>query len=137
MFNPRARTTVLHKALAELRSAEKRLRDVMLRPSRHREMTSALTRAEEACDAVTGQIREVDLTARAIERKRLIAPLLDAHRERVAELDGRRHFLLPDSAAAQRSDAQDVCTRARLSSTAFRSPSRSSTANLRQSTSTT
>jgi uncharacterized protein YhaN len=107
MFNPRARSTVLHKALADLRSAEKRLREVMLRPSRHREMTSALTRAEEECEALTGQIREHDLVARAIERKRLIAPLLDAHIERVVELDELAGTPeLPESAATQRSDAQ-------------------------------
>src|SRR5207248_304080 len=56
---------------------------------------------------LTGQIREVDLAARAIERKRLIAPLLDAHSERVAELDGLTGTPeLPESAGAQRSDAQ-------------------------------
>ena len=107
MFNPRARTTVLHKALAELRNAEKRLRDVTLRPSRHHEMTLALKRTEEECEALTQEIRELDLTARAIECKRVIAPLLDAHSERAAELDGMAGTPdLGDSAAAQRSDAQ-------------------------------
>ncbi len=137
-FNPRARTTVLHKALAELRSAEKCLRDVMLRPSRHREMTSALTRAEEAREGLIGQIREVDLAARAVERKRVIAPLLDAHSERVAELDGLGG--LPSCPTPRRRSGpmrRDDCTPARLSSTASRSPSRSSTPNSMQSTSTT
>ncbi len=107
IFNPRARTTVLHQALLEHRDAEKRLRDATLRPSRHRDLTSALTQAEAECDRLTHEIQELDLRARAIERKRTIAPLLDAHGERVAELDELGDTPdLPDSAAAQRSDAQ-------------------------------
>ncbi len=107
LFNPRGRTSVLHKTLADLRETEKRLRDATLRPARHREMTCALARAEQACEALTQQMGELDLSVRAIERKRAIAPLLDAHGERVAEsktLAGTPD--LPDSAATRRSDSQ-------------------------------
>jgi uncharacterized protein YhaN len=107
LFNPRARTTVLHKALASLREAEKRLRGATLRPARHREMQGTLLEAEEACEELTRQMRELELRARALERKRAIAPLLDAHSERVAELEALAGVpQLPGSAATQRSDAQ-------------------------------
>ncbi len=106
-FNPRARSTVLHKALASLREAEKRLRGATLRPARHREMERSLLEAGEACEELTQQMRELELRARALERKRAIAPLLDAHSERVAELGGLAGTpQLPGSAATQRSDAQ-------------------------------
>ncbi len=107
LFNPRARTTVLHKALQGLREAEKRLRGATLRPARHREMERTLLEAEEACEELTQQMRELELKARALERKRAIAPLLDAHSERVAELEALAGVpQLPGSAATQRSDAQ-------------------------------
>jgi uncharacterized protein YhaN len=107
MFNPRARTTVLHKALAGLRDAEQRLREAMLRPSRHRDMRLALKHAEGECEALTRQARELELEARTLERKRAVVPLLDAHAERVAELAGLAGTPdLPDSAATQRSAAQ-------------------------------
>ncbi|HEV2943877.1 MAG TPA: AAA family ATPase [Solirubrobacteraceae bacterium] len=107
LFSPRARTTVLHKALASLREAEKRLRGATLRPARHREMERSLLEAEEACEELTRQMRQLELRARALERKRAIAPLLDAHSERMAELEGLAGTpQLPGSAATQRSDAQ-------------------------------
>ncbi len=107
LFSPRARSTVLHKALASLREAEKRLRGATLRPARHREMERSLLEAEEACEELTQQMRQLELRARALERKRAIAPLLDAHSERVAELEGLAGTpQLPGSAATQRSDAQ-------------------------------
>jgi uncharacterized protein YhaN len=107
LFSPRARTTVLHKALASLREAEKRLRGATLRPARHREMERSLLEAEQACEELTQQMRDLELRARALERKRAIAPLLDAHSERVAELGGLAGTpQLPGSAATQRSDAQ-------------------------------
>jgi uncharacterized protein YhaN len=107
LFNPRRRTSVLHKALGELRDAEKRLRDATLRPARHREMTRALDKAEQACEALARQTRELELRARVIERKRAIAPLLDAHSERTAELTtlvGTPD--LPESGPSRRADAQ-------------------------------
>lgn len=107
LFNPRARSTVLHKALASLREAEKRLRGATLRPARHREMERTLLEADQACEELTQQMRELELRARVLERKRAIAPLLDAHSERVAELGGLAGVpQLPGSAATQRSDAQ-------------------------------
>lgn len=107
LFNPRGRTSVLHKALADLREAEKRLRDTTLRPARHREMTRALDTAERACEALTQQMRDLDLNVRAIQRKRALAPLLDAHAERMAELQTLSGTPdLPDSSATRRSDAQ-------------------------------
>jgi uncharacterized protein YhaN len=107
LFNPRGRASVLHKKLAELRDAEKRLREATLRPARHREMTRALAKDEQESDALKQQLRELDLTAREIERKRAIAPLLDARSERLSELD--RLAATPDLAetsAQRRADAQ-------------------------------
>jgi uncharacterized protein YhaN len=107
LFNPRGRTSVLHRALANLRSAEKRMRDTTLRPAHHREMTRAVLKDEKACDALTEQMRDLEVRVRGIDRKRAIAPLLDAHAERLAELErlvGTPD--LPESAATKRSDAQ-------------------------------
>ena len=107
LFNSRGRTSVLHKALSDLRGAEKRLRDTTLRPARHREMTRALETAQRTFDALTQELRELDLETRAIERKRSLAPLLDAHAERSGELETLRATPdVPDSAAARRADAQ-------------------------------
>jgi uncharacterized protein YhaN len=107
LFNPRGRASVLHKKLAELRDAEKRLREATLRPARHREMTRALAKDEQESDALKQQLRELDLNVRAIERKRAIVPLLDARSERLAELD--KLAATPDLAetsAQRRADAQ-------------------------------
>ncbi len=107
IFNPRARKTVLHKALVALREADRRLRVATLRPARHREMALALTAAQAACKELTCQMRELDLGARAIERRRAIAPLLDARADRVGELQALAGTPdLPSSAATQRADAQ-------------------------------
>ena len=107
IFNARGRSTILHGALGELRDAEKRLRETMLRPARHREMTRALQKAETACDEISGEMRELELRARATERKRAIAPLLDRYAARVAELAMLAGIPdLSDSAAVQRSDAE-------------------------------
>lgn len=107
IFNARGRSTVLHRALGELRDAEKRLRETMLRPARHREMTRTLEKAEKACEDISGQMRDLDLRARVTARKRAIAPLLDRHAERVAELRTLAGIPdLPDSAVTQRSDAE-------------------------------
>ncbi|MGI8557760.1 MAG: AAA family ATPase [Solirubrobacteraceae bacterium] len=107
IFSSRGRATVLHRALNELRDAEKRLREAMLRPARHREMTRALENSEKASEELSDRMRDLDLRARAIERKRAIAPLLDGHAERVAELE---HLAgtpdLPDTTATERSVAQ-------------------------------
>jgi uncharacterized protein YhaN len=107
VFNPRGRATILHKALAELREAEKHLRVTTLRPARHREMTRELGKEQEACDELSGRMRELELEVREIERKRALAPLLDRHSERAEEL--ARLAATPDlepDAAARRADAQ-------------------------------
>ena len=111
IFNPRGRATVLHRALGELREADKRLRDAMLRPVRHREMTRALATAEAACEEISKRMRDLDLRSRGIERKRAMAPLLDDHAERATELQALAGVPdLPEAAAAQRSDAEGrVC----------------------------
>jgi uncharacterized protein YhaN len=107
LFNPRARTTVLHQALRALHDAERRLRVSTLRPARHRELTRAITRAEEACMALATEIREVELRALTLERRRALAPLLDAHGARAAELDTLNDTPeLPGDAATRRADAQ-------------------------------
>jgi uncharacterized protein YhaN len=107
LFNPRARTTVLHHALGELHDAERRLRASMLRPARHRELSRAITRAEEACAALATEIHEVELRALTLERRRALAPLLDAHGARAAELDTLKGTPeLPEDAATGRADAQ-------------------------------
>ena len=107
IFNARGRSTILHRALGELRDAEKRLRETMLRPARHREMTRALEKAEKACEQISRQMRDLELRARVTERKRAIAPLLDRYAARVAELATLAGIPdLPDRAAAERSDAE-------------------------------
>jgi uncharacterized protein YhaN len=107
LFNPRGRTSALHKALSDLRSAEKRTRDGTLRPAHHRAMTRELLKAEEECDTLSEQMRDLEVRVRAIDRRRAIAPLLDARTERLAELENLAGTPdLPDSAATQRSAAQ-------------------------------
>src|ERR1035438_10614116 len=70
LFNPRGRTSVLHRALANLRSAEKRMRDTTLRPAHHREMTRAVLKDEKACDALTEQMRDLEVRVRWTVGKR-------------------------------------------------------------------
>jgi uncharacterized protein YhaN len=107
LFNPRARTTVLHQALRTLHDAEKQLRTSTLRPARHRELSKAIARAEEACAALATEIREVELCALALDRRRALAPLLDAYGDRAAELDTLKDTPeLPGDAATKRADAQ-------------------------------
>lgn len=107
IFNPRGRASVLHRALSELRDAERGLREAMLRPARHSEMSRALEKAEKACEELSRNMRDLELRARTIERKRAIAPLLDAHIERRAELETLAGTPdLPATAATQRSDAE-------------------------------
>src|SRR5581483_696255 len=86
LFNPRGRSSVLRKQIAELQEAERRLRETMLRPARHGEMRKALGEAEFACEDATSRLRELDLEMRELERKRAIAPLLAARAELVEEL---------------------------------------------------
>jgi uncharacterized protein YhaN len=107
LFNPRGRASVLHKRLVVLREAEKRLRDAILRPARHREMTRLLDQDEQASAAATVRLRELDLEIRELERKRAIAPLLDARAERVDELARLGDTPdLPEPSTARRLDAQ-------------------------------
>jgi uncharacterized protein YhaN len=107
LFNSRARTTVMHKALASLRDAERRLREATLRPARHREMTRVLSDTQKRWDSLTEQMREIDLDIRALERKRAVAPLLAARTVRATELNALNGTPdLADSAPTERSDAQ-------------------------------
>ena len=107
LFNPRARTTVLHQALRALHDAERRLRASTLRPARHRELNREIASAEQACAALATEIREVELRALTLERKRALAPLLDAHAAQAAELDTLKNTpKLPDDAATGRANAQ-------------------------------
>jgi uncharacterized protein YhaN len=85
-FNPRGRTDFLHKRLADLRDAEKRLREATLRPARHREMTRELEQDEQASEAATVTLRELNRQMREIERMRAIAPLLASRAELLVEL---------------------------------------------------
>jgi uncharacterized protein YhaN len=107
LFSPRARTTVLQKALAVLREAEKRTREATLRPTRHRDLTKALRETEQASETLGGEIREIDRQARVLERRRALAPLLDTHGASSEELNGLAGTPeLPVSAAADRAGAQ-------------------------------
>lgn len=106
-FSPRARSSELHKALAVLRAAEKRLREATLRPARYRELTRAVRDAEQECETLGIEIRELELNARALERGRALAPLLDAHATRRVELDELADTPdLAEISTAQRADAQ-------------------------------
>ena len=106
-FNPRGRTSVLHKRLHDLREAEKRLRQTTLRPVRHREMARALESDEQLVAQASERLRALDLKGREIERKRAITPLLDTRARRLEELaqlgEGPD---LPESVAASRTDAE-------------------------------
>jgi uncharacterized protein YhaN len=86
IFKPRGHATKLHKEIANLRDAEKRLRETTLRPATHRKMKSAVEQAEDACERLSRDIRELEAHARGIERKRATAPLIDDHKGLVAEL---------------------------------------------------
>jgi uncharacterized protein YhaN len=107
LFSPRARTTVLQKALAVLREAEKRTREATLRPARHRALTKALRETEQESETLAREIREIERKARVLERRRVLAPLLDTHGARNEELSGLAGTPeLPASAAADRAGAQ-------------------------------
>jgi uncharacterized protein YhaN len=116
LFNPRGRSTVLHKQLAELREVERRLRETTLRPARHSEMTRALSEDERACEEAMSRLRELDLEMRELERKRAIAPLLAVRAELVEEYAGLEGTPdLPGDAAARRLDVQGRIRSATLS----------------------
>lgn len=107
LYNPRGRASELHKALAAMHEAEKRLRAATLRPARQREMTRALGQAEHACEQLSTEIRDLELRAKTIGRKRTIAPLMDRHGELTSELDGIGFTPeLPADCGDRRADAQ-------------------------------
>jgi len=107
LYNPRGRSSVLHKALKQLRESEKGLRGMVLNPSRHASMTRKLVKAEEASESLSKEMQEIELQARTIERRRTIAPLLDTHAARTEELAELGDVPeLEQSAATDRSDAQ-------------------------------
>jgi uncharacterized protein YhaN len=87
IFKPRGHATKLHRELANLRDAERRLRQAMVRPATHRKMESVVEQAQEACEEISRQIREMEGCARGVERRRATAPLFDDHSALSVELD--------------------------------------------------
>jgi uncharacterized protein YhaN len=107
MFKPRGRSDPLHRALAELQAAQRRLRDSTLRPARHNDLIRALRAAESVCDQLSQEIRELTMRADAIERRRSIAPLLVTHAQLTTEISGLNGIPdLPADAPERRGSAQ-------------------------------
>jgi uncharacterized protein YhaN len=86
IFKPRGRTDPLHKAIADLHAAQKRMREATLRPAGHHKMERELHQMEDACEKLSVRIRELDGEVRSLEHKRAVAPLLDRHAELSEEL---------------------------------------------------
>lgn len=99
IFRSRATTTKLARELAVLREAEKRLKQAILKPSTHHRMEKELQAAQESCERLSGEIREIEAGIREIQRQLAAAPLLDEHTTILAKLAERGEVvkLAPDA----------------------------------------
>lgn len=107
IFRPRATTSNLVRELAVLREADRRLRQAIVKPATHHRMEKELETAQETCERMSVEIRDIEARIREIKRRLAAAPLLDEHatiRAKLAQL-GEVVKLAPD-ARSQRLTAQ-------------------------------
>ena len=107
LFNPRGRTDAIHKAIRQLKEAEKRLRDATFRPQKHRQMEREVQALRQESEELSQKIQGLRVERAALDRRRRVAPLLRRHgelTERLQELAGTPD--LPASAREDRTSAE-------------------------------
>jgi uncharacterized protein YhaN len=99
IFRPRASTSSLARELAVLREADRRLKQAIVKPATHHRMEKDLEAAQETCEHLSREIREVEARIREIQRQLAAAPLLDKHAAVLAKLAelGEVMKLAPDA----------------------------------------
>ncbi len=107
IFRPRGTATQLLRELAELREADKRLRQATVLPSTHRRKEKELAAAQATCERLSDQIREIESRIREIQRLMAAAPLLDEHATVLNKLTELGEVVrLADDARSRRLTAQ-------------------------------
>ena len=124
IFKPRGRTDPLHKAIADLHAAQKRMREATLRPAGAPQDGARTAPDRGACEELSVQIRELEgkcdhwsASARS--------PLLDRHAELSEELASLADVPeLAADAAERRAARRAACALARPNSSAPKSGER-------------
>lgn len=107
IFRPRATTSRLVRELAVLREADRRLKQATVKPATHHRMEKEVEAAQETCERLSRDIRDIEARIREIQRQLAAAPLLDEHATVVVKLAELGEVVkLAPNARSQRLTAQ-------------------------------